>query len=174
MSSQSITAKETEKLLNQGKALLIDVREPDEFADEHIPFALSLPLSQIQDLLKHLKDDNRPIIFQCKLGKRGQMACQAAQGLEIKGHTIFNLEGGIEAWKAHGLAVTGKKPGKFPIIRQVMIIAGFFILASSIATLGGLPEAIALSAFVGFGLMVSGLTGWCGMAKLLSFMPWNK
>jgi hypothetical protein len=60
------------------------------------------------------------------------------------------------------------------IMRQVQVVAGTLILLG--VGLGVLlsPWFFALSGFVGAGLVFAGVTGWCGMAKLLSRAPWNR
>lgn len=89
--------------LKKGEAVLVDVREADEFAAEHIPYAISVPLSKITTAMPDLLNDKRKIVFQCKLGKRGEQACSFALAGELKAHDILNLEGGIIAWKGAGL-----------------------------------------------------------------------
>ncbi len=61
-----------------------------------------------------------------------------------------------------------------PLERQVLAIAGSLVLTGVILSLLVHPYFIALSAFVGAGLMVAGLTGFCGMALLLARAPWNQ
>ena len=59
-------------------------------------------------------------------------------------------------------------------MRQVQIVAGSLVLAGVL--LGWLvsPMFLGLSAFVGAGLAFAGISGFCGMAKLLAFLPWNR
>ena len=84
------------------------------------------------------------------------------------------LEGGLEAWKKAGLptALDTKQP--IEIMRQVQITAGSLVLLG--VALGFLvaPGFFLLSGFVGAGLTLAGATGFCGMAKLLALMPWNR
>ena len=100
---KEVTATELNALLESGGALLVDVREADEFAAEHIAGALNHPLSAFQP--SQLPDaTGKTIILQCAGGKRSGMAlekCAAAQAV-IDTH----LAGGIGAWKAAGLPVT--------------------------------------------------------------------
>jgi hypothetical protein len=58
--------------------------------------------------------------------------------------------------------------------RQVMIAAGLLVLAATLLSLFVAPAWIALSIFVGAGLTFAGVTGFCGMARLLALMPWNR
>ena len=84
------------------------------------------------------------------------------------------LEGGIEAWKAAGLPIISDKSKPIEIMRQVQIVAGSLVLLG--VTLGYLvdPSLFLVSGFIGAGLTFAGTTGWCGMAKLLAFLPWNR
>lgn len=159
-----------ENLVKKGQAVLVDVREADEFAAEHIPYAISAPLSQIDAALPDLAEERRAIIFQCQLGKRGEKACALMEEDTLKNREIYNLEGGIMAWKAAGLSTVQQSSHapKLPIMRQVQIGAGSLILLSVLA---GYP---ALAGVFGAALIFAGITGWCGMARLLSHMPWNK
>jgi hypothetical protein len=59
-------------------------------------------------------------------------------------------------------------------MRQVQIGAGTLVLLGVVLGFAVSPIAYGLSAFVGAGLLVAGTTGWCGMAKLLAVMPWNR
>ena len=86
--------------LKAQRILLIDVREPAEFAVERIHGALNMPLSTFDPATLPAAGD-KLIVFQCAGGKRSAMAvdrCQKA-GHKIEAH----LAGGIMAWKAQGL-----------------------------------------------------------------------
>ena len=54
------------------------------------------------------------------------------------------------------------------------IISGLLILTGVILSLTVARGFVLLSGFVGAGLLMAGATGWCGMARLLAFMPWNR
>ena len=99
---KNLDAGEVARLLKQNAIVLVDVREPDEFAAERIAGAISLPLSTFHARALP-KIDGRAIVFQCAAGGRSAravMACQRA-GLPHDSH----LRGGIQAWKAAGLPV---------------------------------------------------------------------
>ena len=59
-------------------------------------------------------------------------------------------------------------------MRQVQIAAGLLILAGVALGLVVAPAWFGLAGFVGAGLTFAGLTGWCGMARLLALLPWNR
>ena len=168
---KTITASELKKRLDQDEVLLIDVREPAEHRSECIDGACLIPLSEIS--IDKLPSAKRPIVIHCRSGKRSADAC--AKLLAINPSLdVVSLEGGIVAWSQAGFNV--KKSGStiLPLDRQTQIAAGFIAFSGTI--LGALinPTFYILPGFIGAGLMFAGLTGWCGMAKLLAKMPWNR
>lgn len=103
--TQDLTPQQVKAALDAREILLIDVREPAEFAAERIDGALNLPLSTFNPTA--LPDGcGKTIVLQCAGGKRSAMAVdqcrQANQAIET------HLAGGLAAWKAAGLpTVTG-------------------------------------------------------------------
>jgi rhodanese-related sulfurtransferase len=170
----SITGAELNALLASGKAAVIDVREPGEFAGGHVPGSINVPLSRLS-AHDFSATTGREIVLVCASGRRSGMGCDALASLPaFAGVHVRSLDGGVNAVVAAGgkLASTGK--GVMPIERQVFTIAGTLVLTGVL--LGTLvhPGFYGISAFVGAGLMVSGLTGFCGMALLLAKAPWNQ
>lgn len=86
--------------LASGRILLIDVREPSEFAAERIHGALNFPLSTF-DAGALPKSGDRTVVFSCGSGKRSAMAVDQAQ--KAGHHIDSHLAGGLLAWKAAGL-----------------------------------------------------------------------
>lgn len=169
-SNRSIPPVELKALMSTG-CCLVDVREPVEHAEEHIEGARLIPLGQIESRASEI-DRTHPLVITCRSGKRGE---EAVKKLQAMGFTrARNLEGGLLAWKAAGLPVvsTGKKV--FPLMRQVQIIIGLGVLTGVILSRTVDPNWVFLSAFFGAGLVFAGATGWCGLAILLSRMPWNR
>ncbi len=167
--AELISPQEAEQLVLQGKAVLIDVRESEEYGAQRIALARLQPLS----VLRHLpQDDDRDkaAIYFCNSGRR---TSAAVQRLEERGHAkTYILENGLEGWKKAGLAVE-TSPGPWPLTRQVHAVAGALIIIFLL--LGQkMPLFRLFAVFIGFGLLTSGLTGACGMALLLKKMPWNK
>ena len=170
----NIPPTEAAQALSSGKALLIDVREPDEFKTEHIPYALSLPLGQITELFQTLNiPHGTDIIFQCQKGMRGEKAC-VILSKENCPHKIYNIEGGLIAWKEAGLPLVQSNSTTISLFRQVQIIIGFLILSLVIIGFQGIPVLFAVAGLLGGALFFAGISGWCGLALLLSKMPWNK
>ncbi len=166
--------KELFKWLGSNEAVLIDVREPAEFASESIDHARNLPLSLVTIDEAHLPQHrDKRLVIHCQSGKRSMMACEKLK-LSNAPFDIWNLEGGIVAWKENGLPLksTGRKI--LPLDRQVQLTVGVIILTGMI--LGHWVHSIffILPIIAGIGLMNAGLTGWCGMAKMISKIPWNQ
>lgn len=166
-----ISPSDLKRKLDAGEAILIDVRETDEHAREHILGARLAPLSAI-DAHDFDRDHDKAAVFHCRSGMRTQ--ANAAKLLACGFRDAYCLEGGIEAWKAAGLPTHTNRKAPLELMRQVQIAAGMLILTGVL--LGWLvsPAFYALSAFVGAGLTFAGVTGWCGMAMLLKTMPWNR
>lgn len=103
---KEITPNDALKLIEDGKAILIDVREPDEFHESHTPYAISIPMSVIDGVFHHLTfPADKTLIFQCKSGGRSGRVCDYVETIpEIK-NDILNLAGGITAWAGGELPV---------------------------------------------------------------------
>lgn len=107
MTIQNLEPKNIASSLKEKAIVLIDVREPNEYAAERIHSALLFPLSTFDP---HALPDpgKRRIVFQCGSGRRSAMAiakCQNA-GLGYDAH----MRGGIQAWKAAGLPTINVDP----------------------------------------------------------------
>ena len=84
-------------------ALLLDVREPDEWTAGHAPGAKHLPLGELGARVDELPKD-RPIVAVCRVGGRSN---KAAEALVNAGYDVVNLAGGMQAWNAAGQPVVG-------------------------------------------------------------------
>lgn len=166
-----ISATEARRLIESGVAILIDIRETDEHAREHVMGARLAPLSAI-DAHDFDRDHDKIAIFHCKSGMRTQ--ANAATLLARGFSKAFFLEGGLEGWKQAGYPVHANRKAPLEIMRQVQITAGSLVVLGVV--LGALVHHAfyGLSAFVGAGLTFAGASGWCGMATLLKAMPWNR
>lgn len=180
----NLSPKQAEALLTAGAAILIDVREGELFKNEHIIYASSLPLDQVTQQLINLEVLPKKIIFQCMKGMKSAQACELAKAL---GDKVYNLEGGIEAWKAAGLPVltaisantscgtpTASCSGKLSIVRQMQITLGIVLLLIYLLAKVGLGFLIYLVPLIGIVLIIAGLAGCCPIMKILARMPWNK
>lgn len=168
MTPVSLKPLEAQRLV-AGGATLVDVRDADEHAREHIPGALNMPLAGIADMTA----PSGPVIFHCRSGMR--TAANATRLADaVPGSPCYILAGGIDAWRTEGLPTTVDRGQPLEIMRQVQLAAGGLVLLGVILGFLMTPLFFGLSAFVGAGLMVAGATGWCGMATLLRRLPWNR
>lgn len=151
--------------------VLIDIREADEFAREHIDGAVSLPLSRLEAGHVALRSDTA-VAFTCRTGMRTNSNCDRLAARV--GEPAFVLTGGLDAWKKAGLGTHADSKAPLEIMRQVQITAGGIVVAGAILAATVNPAFIWLSAAIGAGLVFAGASGWCGMAKLLSLAPWNR
>jgi len=157
--------------LQSGRAVLVDIREPDEFAREHLPGAVSAPLSAFEQA--HLDiGPGRDVVFMCRSGARTGAHCDRLAA-RIDG-AAYVLEGGLNGWKAAELPVAVDRKAPLELMRQVQIAAGGLALLGALLAWLVHPGFIALSGFVGAGLLLAGISGFCGMARLLAVMPWNR
>lgn len=157
--------------LDHQDVLLIDVREPAEFASQKI--AQAKLYSQALDAQIEACQGDQKIVVYCQKGMRGQSACKRF----IEQHanlTFFNLEGGLEAWAAAGLPVEQGNQAMMPLMQQVQLIIGLAVVGFGLMAYFVAPFWVFGAVFFGAGLINAGLTGWCGLAKLVGKMPWNQ
>ena len=162
--------------LNDPHAKIIDVRTVLEHAE------ISLKCPHILKPLHELDIDSiiaseglskdTPLYFLCKMGGR---ATQAADKFKARGfQNCHVIDGGITACQScDTISKTGASK-IIPLDGQVRIAIGIVLL---LITFAGFWVAQALFVLVGFLasiLIISGLTGWCGLALLLARAPWNK
>lgn len=165
-----VDAASLKALIDQGKAIVIDVREPAEHARECIPDAVLVPLSSFQP--DKVTANGKRVVLYCASGMRSQ---QAAKALLAAGHVdVAHLKGGLPSWKQAGLPTKVDLKAPLPLMRQVQIIAGSIIVLGVVLGYAVNPLWFLLSGFVGAGLLFAGVTGHCGMAMMLAKLPYNK
>ncbi|WP_395491058.1 rhodanese family protein [Cedecea davisae] len=173
MNVSAISPEEAKKLITKGAAL-IDIREPDEYARENIPEAHLLPLSAIKNGARlGPLDPHDVVIFHCQSGMRSTQNAQKLAEIAEPARVLL-LAGGLDSWKKLGQEVQEDKSQPMPMMRQVQIVAGALILLGVLLGYGVNQGFFLLSGFVGAGLVFAGVTGFCGMARLLAHMPWNR
>jgi rhodanese-related sulfurtransferase len=93
-------------------ASVLDVRNPDEYAEKHVPGAVLVPLSQLADRIGDVPE-GRPLYVICAKGARSM---RAAEAMKVQlGWEVLNVAGGTEAWAAEGRPLaTGDEPGDRP------------------------------------------------------------
>jgi rhodanese-related sulfurtransferase len=99
---QEIGTLEVTRLMNQGHALVIDVRDEKEFAAGHLPKARHIPLRELGNRLGEIgKYKDKPVIVTCRGGTRGGMACRFLRRSGF--NNVFQLKGGVASWQQASL-----------------------------------------------------------------------
>jgi rhodanese-related sulfurtransferase len=155
--------------LTAGEIVLVDVREPVEYAGERIPGAISRPLSQFSG---EGLSPGQGVVLYCQSGRRSQ---QAAQRLLAAGWPeVGQMDGGIIAWKRAGYPVVRDPKAPISLFRQVQIVAGSLVLLGTVLGATVSPWFLLLSGLVGAGLVFAGVTNTCAMGMLLAQLPYNR
>ncbi len=108
----------------EGEYTLLDVRQPWEYEDSHLPGAKLMPLPQLPDTYQAL-DPDKPTLVHCAVGGRSRVAAQMLNGWGFK--EVYNLAGGIKAF--HGPKATGPRELNLDLVRgdatpeQILVLA---------------------------------------------------
>lgn len=151
--------------------VVIDIREPGEYRREHIPGSVNVPVAKLAST-DFSADKNKIALFHCRSGNRTKQMKDTILACGFK--ETYCLPQGLEQWKECKMPLICDANAPLDIMRQVQIAAGGLVLTGVLLAYFFSPYFILISAFVGAGLMNAGMTGSCYMAKLLSYMPWNK
>ena len=148
--------------------VLIDVREPAEYAGGHLAGAMNLPLGQVDEALPNLAEACRggTLRFVCKSGMRAEEARKRFLA------RFPDLSDKVSAGAGENDAPAASGP--IPLMRQVLIAAGSLVAGFGVAAVYAHPAWIWGAIAVGGGMVFAGTTGICGMALLLQKMPWNQ
>lgn len=169
----NINATEAKRLIDAGEAVLVDVREPAEFHACRIEGANLVPLGTVCcSALPHTSEDKK-LIVHCQAGRRGMQACETLQK-EDDSRTIYHITGGLNEWQQAGLPITRSKSFFLPLDRQVQLTIGLMLIAFSLLAFFFDPAYALACTFLGGGLTMAGLTGLCGLARIMAKMPWNQ
>jgi len=100
-----ISPQDAAAKLESGEALIIDVRDKDEWDEGHIPGATHLSRGTIEfDIEEKVPDPHAMIICHCGGGGRSALAAESLQKMGYK--NVRSMAGGFKAWRAAGLATT--------------------------------------------------------------------
>lgn len=175
MTAKTITAREVLDLQKTGKAIdLLDVRTPVEYREVHAQGARLVPLDRLDPkevMTGRNGQQGEPLYVICRSGSRAKQACERflAAGFD----NVIAVEGGTLAWEqANGPVERGRKA--ISLERQVRIAAGSLVLVGAVLALTVSFWFALLPAFIGAGLIFSGVTDTCGMGLMLARMPWNQ
>lgn len=160
---------------NSPGARLLDVRTPAEHARMHVPGVELVPLDKLdaeQLAAQRGIAKDEPVYILCHSGARAK---QAAEKLERAGYRDCRVvEGGTSAWADAGLPVNRGTSRVLPLDRQVRITIGTVVVSGVVLGYLVNPAFFLLSGFMGAGLIFAGVTDWCGLAILMSKLPWNQ
>ena len=100
----NLTPTAAVQLINQSKAVVVDVCEAHEYAAGHVGGATHIPLSQLaQKLPETVRNKELPVIFVCQSGSRSGSAVRIAKGLGYA--QAQSLAGGLSSWRAASLPI---------------------------------------------------------------------
>lgn len=101
---KNVGAAEAVQLINRDAAIVVDVCEPKEYREGHLPNAINIPLSSLASRVGELeKHRDKPVVVACRSGNR---SVRGAITLRRQGFpSVYSLSGGIQAWQKGNLPV---------------------------------------------------------------------
>jgi rhodanese-related sulfurtransferase len=98
----AVSPQQAAQMQSEKKAVIIDVREKDEWNAAHIEGAIHIPLNEISNRVSELvKYQNQPVIMQCRSGARSAKAADILAKSGFK--NVHNMDGGLNAWQKANL-----------------------------------------------------------------------
>ncbi len=165
------TVLELKEELGNANTTLIDVREFPEFSSGRVSGAKLIPLGEIEK--RHAEIDHSHTVYvMCRTGNRSTEAQKRLKELGFQ--NVVNVKGGINDWKAENLPVERDENAVWDLERQVRFTAGLLVLSGVLLAVFVHSYFIALSGFVGAGLVFAAISNTCGMGMILAKMPWNR
>ncbi len=174
----TISPQRLHEIWDEGKKInLVDVRTAAEYRAGHVVGARLIPLDELSSETLAANEHyagaghEETLYLTCQSGMRAQ---QAAERLIDAGyHNLALIEGGTQAWKKAGLPVR-RCGNAISLERQVQIAIGMLLVFKVL--LGFTVDELFFAAIplIGAGLIVAGITNWCGMARLIALLPWNQ
>lgn len=168
---QEIDAQTLKQWLEENSVMLVDVREPAEYAAEHIPGTKLHPLSKF-DPQQIIPATGQKLVLYCQSGNRSAKASR--QLLESGFDSVSHLRGGIPTWKNASYPIEKNDNAPISLFRQIQMVAGSLVLLGTVLGVFVSPNFLFLSGFVGAGLVFAGVTNTCAMGMLLSKLPYNQ
>lgn len=171
--SPVIRPDQLETILRENPGIrLLDVRTPGEYENVHIRGAYNVPLDTLgehgPDIRAHV---DQPVVLICRSGQRARKAEEALRNAGMP--NLHVLDGGVNGWVAAGKTVQRGRE-RISLERQVRIVAGALAATGGILAVAANPLFGLLPAFIGSGLVFAGVTDTCGMAMVLSRLPYNR
>jgi rhodanese-related sulfurtransferase len=180
MSTQfsTVSPKRLHEIRQQGRyTAVLDVRSGAEYRSGHIPGAELIPIESLsaEALGRAFKRPTlgreETLYIACHAGPR---ALKAAERLQQAGYTnVTVVDGGTRRWGQLGLPLE-RCGTTLSLERQVQIAVGSLLVLKVFLGFSVHELFFALTAMLGIGLIVAGTTRWCGMARLIARLPWNR
>ena len=100
-----ISVAEAKEKLDSGTAVMVDVREPGEYAEVHASNVRLIPVNTVMSEVKQIREyaGGKEVLFICKSGARSALAAEFATAAGLDDLPLFNVEGGTLAWVDAGL-----------------------------------------------------------------------
>ncbi|MEX1199525.1 MAG: rhodanese-like domain-containing protein [Methylophaga sp.] len=175
--STNINASELFKQHAPEDLCLVDVRTAAEVRGEALPGIITMPLDELdadklQAVIDRRSQGEQPIYLICQSGKRARLAADKLAG-KLRQPLII-VDGGMNAIKQTGISYLQSHKPIISLERQVRIAAGALIILGIILGFIVHVSFFGLSAFVGAGLMFSGITDSCALGMMIAKAPWNQ
>jgi rhodanese-related sulfurtransferase len=99
-----ISVQEAKEKLEKGEAVMVDVRDPDEYAEVHADGVRLIPVNTVMGEIEQIRSlaGGKEVLFICKSGARSALAAEFATAGGLDELPLFNVEGGTQAWVAAG------------------------------------------------------------------------
>lgn len=99
-----ISVSEAKEKLDKGEAVMVDVREPNEYVEVHATGVRLIPVNTVMGEVKQIRDfaGGKDVMFICKSGARSALAAEFATAAGMDDLPLFNVEGGTLAWVEAG------------------------------------------------------------------------
>jgi rhodanese-related sulfurtransferase len=99
-----ISVQEAREKLDSGKAVMVDVRNPDEYVEVHAAGVRLIPVNTVLGEVGQIRDlaGGKEVLFICRSGQRSALAAEYATAGGLEDLELFNVEGGTLAWVEAG------------------------------------------------------------------------
>jgi rhodanese-related sulfurtransferase len=101
-----LSVSEAKEKLDAGTAVMVDVREPDEYVEVHAKGVRLIPVNTVMHEVAQIREfagDKQEVLFICKSGQRSALAAEFATAAGLDDKDLYNVEGGTTAWAEAGL-----------------------------------------------------------------------
>lgn len=162
---ETISNHKAQTELSKGTSVIIDVREPSEYNEQHIPGAVNFPSTKYTKG-QYSEFENKKICLVCQSGSRAK---QIEKKLRLDGFsTVFILEQQMESipriYTTKGWTVD----------RQFRVTLGIALAVFLILNYFGVQLAIVIPVILSLGLIITSLIDRCYMRMGIAMLPWNR